>query len=509
MASHEALIDPRTKTLALPFNQQLASLVPEHKVKGGLIVLPHTHDVVRLARNLGIRAPAPIMSYYDWNKDKPFKTQKITAAMLTMNRRAFVLSEMGTGKTRAALYALDFLRREGLVGATLIVAPLSTLSTVWDREVFKYFNHLSVGVLHGTRQFRLEILNQPHDIYVINHDGIKTILPALQARKDINCVIVDELAAFRNGRTDRWKALNLVCNRDYVWGLTGSPTPNEPSDAYAQVKLLAPKQVPKFFKTFKEMTMAQVSTFRWIARKDATDTVFKAMQPGVRFTRDDCMELPPVTFADRQVALSSEQNRIYKEMLAKLRVAFANGEVTAANEGVLMSKLLQITTGFVYTKDKGPIEIDHKPRMDALMELLDEAEGKVLVFADFVHAAEMVAKELVAKGYSVAQVSGDTPLHLRSRIFGEFQSAMAPRIIVAHPKCMSHGLTLTAANLIVWYSPTTSPETYEQACARITRPGQARKSLIMHLTGTNIESKLYKRLQQKASLQGALLEMFE
>jgi SNF2 family DNA or RNA helicase len=505
-----ALIDPAAKTVALPYHQQLAALVPHKTLKRrGLMVVPHTHDVTRLARNLGLKVPAPIMSYYDWNGDKPFHTQKITAAMLTMQRRAFVLSQMGTGKTRAALYALDFERREGLVHATLVVAPLSTLSTVWDREIFKYFNHLSVGVLHGSRALRLEILEQPHDVYVINHDGVKTILPALMERKDIDCVIVDELASFRNARTDRWKALSQLCNREYVWGMTGSPTPNEPADAYAQIKLLAPKQVPKFFKTFKEMTMTQVSTFRWIPRKDAQDTVFNAMQPGVRFTRDDCVELPPVSFAYREVALSPEQQRIYKEMMSKLRVAFATGEVTAANEGVLMSKLLQITTGFAYTKGKAPVEIDHAPRMEALMELLDEAEGKVLVFVDFVYASQMVASELAKAGYSVAQVSGDTPKHLRDLIFAEFQSAASPRIIVAHPKCMSHGLTLTAASLIVWYSPTTSPETYEQACARITRPGQTRKQLIMHLTGTSIESKLYKRLQQKASLQGALLEMFE
>lgn len=507
--ANEAFIDPRAKTVSLPFNNQLASLVPEHKVNKDLIVLPHTHDVTRLARNLGMRVPAPIMSYYDWNGDTPFRTQKITAAMLTMQRRAFVLSEMGTGKTRAALYALDFLKREGLVKACLVVAPLSTLSTVWDREVFKYFNHMSVGVLHGTRALRLEILKQPHDVYVINHDGVKTILPALMERKDIDCVIVDELAAFRNARTDRWKALSQLCGRPYVWGLTGSPTPNEPADAYAQIKLLAPKNVPKFYKTFKEMTMTQVSTFRWIPRKDAMDTVYRAMQPGVRFKRDDCVELPPVTYDFREVALSSEQQRVYKEMMTKLRVAFAAGEVTAANEGVLMSKLLQITTGFAYTRGKAPVELDHAPRMDALMELLDEAEGKVIVFVDFVHASQMIAKELVDAGYSVAQVSGETSKKERDRIFAEFQSATNPRIIVAHPKCMSHGLTLTAASVIVWYSPTTSMETYEQACARITRPGQTRKQLIMHLTGTPIESKLYKRLQQKASLQGALLEMFE
>lgn len=81
-------------------------------------------------------------------------------------------------------------------------------------------------------------------------------------------------------------------------------------------------------------------------------------------------------------------------------------------------------------------------------------------------------------------------------------------MIVAHPKCMAHGLTLTAANTIIWFTPTASLETYEQACARITRPGQTRKTLIIHLTGSPIETKIYRRLREKASLQGALLDMF-
>jgi SNF2 family DNA or RNA helicase len=505
----QILIDRRNRTIRLPYHEGLASLAGGVRV-GDAVVVPHTHEVVRLARNLGLKAPAPIISRYDWNGDKPFRTQKITAAVLTMNRRAYVLSEMGTGKTRSTLYAIDFLIREGEIERAIVVAPLSTLTTVWDAEVFRYFNHLSVGVLHGTKDRRLAVLSQPHHIYVINHDGIKTILPDLLLRRDIQCVAIDELAAFRNARTTRWKCLSsLVGNRKYAWGLTGAPAPNEPADAWAQVKLLTPERVPKFFKTFKEATMAQVSTFRWVPRPNHKEVVYSTMQPAVRFTRDECVELPPTIYATRECDLSPPQAKAYKAMMTQLKLSFAAGEVSAANEGVLMSKLLQITSGFVYLKDRAPVELDNAPRMDALRELLDEAEGKVIVFADFIHASKMIARKLTLDGYSVEQVSGETSKTERDGIFRRFQHAEAPRILVAHPKCMSHGLTLTAASVIVWFSPTTSLETYEQACARITRPGQTRKTLIMHLTGSQVESKLYKRLQQKASLQGALLELFE
>lgn len=511
-----ALVSGKHKSFAIPFNQGIANLLPatvkefDHPDLGRMLLLPHTSDTTRLARNMGIVTPAPILTQYDWNGDVPFRTQRITAALLTMQARAFVLSEMGTGKTRATLHALNFLMLTGEIKRALVVAPLSTLVNVWDREIFQYFNHLSTGVLHGSKQQRLKVLGTDHDIYIINHDGIETVLPDLMARTDIGCVVVDELASFRNARTDRWKALNsVISGRPFSWGLTGSPTPNEPSDAWAQVKLLLPTRVPKYFKQFKRQTMTQVSQFRWIPRQDANEQVFDLMQPAVRYRRDDCIELPEVINQVRPVQLSTEQSRVYKELINKLKIGFQEGTVTAANEGVLFSKLLQITTGWVYTSDKRVVSLANQDRIDNLIEVLDEAEGKVIVFVDFIHAAQELQAILKTKKYHSALVTGATPLAERNKIFTAFQSAAFPRVLVAHPKCMAHGLTLTAANVICWFSPTTSLETYEQACARITRPGQTRKSLIVHLTGTPVETKLYRRLQQKASLQGALLEMFE
>ncbi len=513
--SGQALVSAKHRSFAVPFDQGLANLIPaarpiQHPAHGKMLLVPHTLDTTRLARNLGYSTPAPILTQYDWNGDSPFRTQMTTAALLTMNARAYVLSEMGTGKTRGTLHAVNYLIKEKVIQRAIVVAPLSTLVQVWDREVFKYFGHLSVGVLHGTREQRLKVLAQDHQIYVINHDGVQTILAELLARNDIGCVVVDELASFRNARTDRWKALAALVNgRAYAWGLTGSPTPNEPADAWAQVKLLTPHRVPKYFKQFKRDTMLQVSQFKWVPKHDANDIVFDVMQPAVRYKRDDCVELPETIYQDRQVQLSTEQDRVYKEMMRKLKLAFQEGAVNAANEGVLFSKLLQIASGWVYTQDRKVVALDNRDRMDNLIEVLNEAEGKVIVFVDFIHAAKEVYDILSKLHVPCALVTGETPAHARNNIFNAFQSSPLPRVLVAHPKCMAHGLTLTEANVVVWFTPTTSLETYQQACARITRPGQTRKSLIVHLTGTPVETKLYRRLQQKASLQGALLEMFQ
>jgi SNF2 family DNA or RNA helicase len=387
---------------------------------------------------------------------------------------------------------------------------LLTLVNVWDNEIFRYFNHLSTGILHGTKAQRLKVLKENHDVYVINHDGVATIEAELLKRSDIDCVVIDELASFRNARTDRWKSLStVVASRPFVWGLTGSPTPNEPADAYGQVKLLLPNKVPKYFKQFKRDTMLQVSQFKWVPKQDANDIVFDTMQPAVRYTRDDCVELPETIYQERKVILSPEQDRVYKELIRKLKLGFQEGTVTAANEGVLFSKLLQIASGWVYTTDRRIVTLGNQDRIDQLIDVLNEAEGKVIVFVDFIHAANELHDILCKLKVPCGLVTGQTPANTRNHIFSAFQNSPLPRVLVAHPKCMAHGLTLTAANVIVWFTPTTSLETYQQACARITRPGQTRKSLIVHLTGTPVETKLYRRLQQKASLQGALLEMFQ
>jgi len=506
------------KELIVPNDPAIAALLPEaqeHRdhMSGPYPIgykLPHTIEVTRLLRNMGYIVPAPIISQYEWpDNPPPFRTQKITAALLTMNPRAYVLSEMGTGKTRSALYACDYMIQEGVLKKTLVVAPLSTLSQVWDREIFQYFGKYSVGVVHGTKQKRLKVLREKHQFYVINHDGIGVVLDEL-IQMGFGCVIIDEVGAFRNKQTDRWKKMfKLIDKVPYVWGMTGSPTPNEPTDAFGLAKLLTPRRAPKYFKEFQRRTMTQITQFKWIARPDANDKVFDMLQPAVRYKRDDCIELPPVIYKTIEVPPSTQIKYTYDRMLKALRAAFKEGQISAANEGVLFMKLLQIACGWVYTDKKGVVRLDNTNRVNETIDIINESLGKVIVFADFTHAATELHQRLLAKKVDCSLIHGGTSAKHRNGIFGAFQNSDSPRVLVAHPKCMAHGLTLTAANTIVWFSPTTSLETYEQANARITRPGQTHKAMIIHLTGLPIESKIYKRLQQKASLQGALLDMFD
>jgi SNF2 family DNA or RNA helicase len=429
---------------------------------------------------------------------------------LIKSPRAYVLNEFGTGKTRAVIWAADCLRRFRGVGPVLVAAPLSTLGPVWESELFRLDPRARMQVLYGTKQQRIDKLGIEADWYIINHHGLDLLRDELASR-GFQIFVIDELAVLRNARTMWWRAANRIVNSGvkYVWGLTGSPTPKAPTDAWAQIRLLTPNNTTRSYVRFREATMRQVSPFKWAKRPGAAALVHEQMQPAVRYALEDVVELPPVTYRTFHVDLDPLADKAYRLMVDKLRILTNNGEaITAANEGVLQSKLLQVACGFVYTDTKGVLLLPVKARLDALLTLVEQTSRKYIVFVPFTHALEGVALYLQKADERISVVHGQTPVAQRNRTFRAFQEDDELRGIVAHPGCMAHGLNLTAANTIIWYSPTNSYDIYEQANARIARPGQTSKTLIAHLIGTSVERAVYQRLRDRRSFQGLLLSLF-
>lgn len=495
---------------------RITSIIPTAKlVRDYVVALPHRPDETRVLRNLGFDVPDPMPLHYSYplanGRYNPFEAQLLTSSFLTMNRRAFCLNDMGTGKTNSALWAFDYLRSVKQAKRMLVVCPLSTMERTWGDAVFMTFPHLDAVVLYGTRERRLKLLAQEADVYIINMDGLAIIAKELAKRPDIDVVTVDELAMARNAQTTRWKLLNEICNRQHprrVWGMTGSPTPNSPVDAWAQCRLVTPEnpEVPKYFGRFKDSVMRQLTAFKWIPRPTANETVFKCMQPAIRFSLDDCTDLPEQIVITREAPLTDEQKRAYKDMLTKLSTEAEGGQIIAVNEAIKTNKLIQIACGVAYGTDGESLSIPSGPRVELVKEIIDESEGKVIVFVPLTGALEAVRDEL-AKHVSVEVVHGGTSKSERDHIFSLFQKDANPRVLLANAQTMSHGLTLTAATTIVWYAPVHSNEIYEQACARVRRPGQTKKTVIVHIAGTEIERKIYKRLESKQSMQGVLLDM--
>jgi len=204
---------------------RITTVIPTAKlVNDHVVALPHRPDETRVLRNLGYSVPDPMPLHYQWPKANgrydPFEVQRHTASFLTMNRRAFCLNGMGTGKTNSALWAYDYLRSIKQAKRMLVVCPLSTMERTWGDGVFMTFPHLEFRVLHGTRERRLKLLKEHADVYIINMDGLGIIAKELAQRPDIDLVVIDELAMARNASTDRWKHLDTICNKQHarrVW----------------------------------------------------------------------------------------------------------------------------------------------------------------------------------------------------------------------------------------------------------------------------------------------------
>jgi SNF2 family DNA or RNA helicase len=502
------------RIVGVPVQPSLLNLFPSAKrvtwEGNEMMLLPHGLEETRLLRNMGLEVPAPILSQYDWESGKPFDIQKKTAAMLTMNTRAYVLNGMGTGKTKAALWSWRYLNKSGLAGKLLVVAPLSTLNFTWAKEIFQTLPGVRTQVLHGTKAKRLDRLADPHaDVFVINHDGLAVIADELAKRPDIDTFIIDELAVYRNGTATRTKVTRKVVQKmKWAWGMTGSPAPNAPTDAWAQCTLLTPSTVPKYFNRFREEVMYRLTQFKWAPKQDALDKVFDAMQPSVRFTLDDVVELPELIERTIDIDLGPKQERVYKQMEEHAFTAIASHEITAMNAGAVLSKLLQISCGYIYTREGDIVPLDNDERLQALVDIVLSTNEKVIVFAPFKHALAGIAKRLTSESIDVAVISGDTPKGDRDDIFAAFQTTSKYKCIVAHPQTMAHGLTLTAASTIVWFAPITSLETFEQANARVRRIGQKHRQQILMFQATKAEKQMYARLRAKQKVQNLLLDMF-
>ena len=515
------LVVPKAKAIALKLNNpsRVLSSIPTAKtlhVKGQqIVVTPHGIKEVVALRDLGIEAPSPILYHYDWpSRFTPYEHQRQTAAFLTINKKALVLNDIGTGKTQSALWAADYMMREGIIKKVLVLSPLSTLERVWGDAVFLGFPERSHLVLHGTAERRKKRLSMDADYYIINHDGFSIIAPETIGMFDL--VIVDEAAVFRNGMTQRFKALNNWMKKNpetRLWLMTGTPTPNEPTDAWSLATLVNSPFIPDRYTAFREQVMYKARMHTWLPRIDAIETVWHVLTPAIRFTRDECLDLPDTVTQTRTVDLSPEQKKHYAAMLKHLYVEMEQDKadgvtISAVNEAVKLQKLVQIACGVAYDDDGSNVELDCTPRINVVKEIINECDEKIIIFVPLTGTLHMLEREL-SKHWTVAVVNGEVSANKRNVIFNDFQNHKDPRILIAHPATMAHGLTLTSASTVIWYGPITSNEQYVQANGRIERIGKRHVSNVIHIEATALEHKMFTRLANKQRLQGLLLDLIK
>lgn len=511
--AHQAVLVPDMPGIIQMFPD--APLLPG----GNQRVIPHGSRETLMLRHLGVSVPNPIDFHYDWagaalRGKPPFLVQRLTARMLTENPRAYVLNDMGTGKTATALWAWHFLYKQGVVGKLLVVCPLSTLRFTWAKEIFEILPGIRVEVLGGksmSKAQRLAALARDADIYLINHDGLKVIMSNIATRPDIDALVLDELAVYRNDNA-RSKTVRKFAGRfKVVWGLTGSPMPNEPTDVWAQCMIVDPRRVPKFRTHARDqlMTRSSFNMYEWQPKSDAVERAFSWMQPSCRYKLSDVTELPDVVYRDNEVELSDEQKETYKRVATAMVALVREKQITALNAGAMMNKLLQIAGGWVYTKNPEFVRLDPTPRVLAMSDVIESTDRKVLIAVPYRHMMEGLSAILSLKGVNIdhAMVHGDTKD--RDTIFHLFQNTPKYKVLLCDPRTVKHGLTLTAADTAIWYIPISSFDTYTQFNARITRIGQKHKQQVIHLFATPVEKRVYKMLRNKEDVQAAFLDLIE
>jgi SNF2 family DNA or RNA helicase len=452
---------------------------------------------------------AQIETDYDWpGQYKPFNHQKITAAFLTERPRAFCFNEQGTGKTASVIWAADYLMNLGLVKRVLVVCPLSIMKSAWQNDLFKFACHRSCDIAYGDKKKRAKIIEGGAEFVIINFDGLAIVQETIAAG-GFDLIVVDEASAYKNVTTERWKILRDLC-KDIkgLWMLTGTPAAQSPIDAYGLAKLINPDNVPKFFGSFRDQVMYKVGMYRWVPKSNAQDVVHQALQPAIRFEKSQCLDLPDVTFVEREAPLTPQQKKYYQKLKQDMIIQAAGEEISSANAATSINKLLQISGGAVYTDTKEVVEFDVSNRLQVVKEVIDEASHKVLVFVPFTHTIELLKTYLTKNGITNDVINGQVPVAKRNTIIEDFQDTDKIRVLIIQPQAASHGLTLTAANVIIWYAPVMSVETYLQANARINRPGQKNPMTIVHINGSEVESKLYRMLSSNIDNHTRLIDLY-
>ena len=506
------VIDNRALLMRLRAPSKVTNVIPKSKeLSGNRVLVNWGIDEAHVLKNMNIHAPSPIEGQYKWTgKFKPFEHQKTTAGFLTMNKRSFCFNEQGTGKTASAIWAADFLLTKKRINRVLVICPLSIMDSAWREDLFTFAMHRKVDVAYGSATQRKKVIEGDSEFVIINYDGVKIVADAVAAG-GFDLVIVDEATHYKNSQTDRWKTLNKILTSDtWLWMMTGTPAAQSPMDAYGLAKLVNPKSVPRFMGSFRDQVMYKVTNFKWVPKPSATETVFEALQPAIRFTKEECLDLPELVYVTREVALTRQQEKYYKELKDKMIMQAAGEDVTAATAAVNMNKLLQISGGAVYSDSKDTIEFDIKHRYNVLREVIVESSKKVIVFVPFKHTISILTDKLRGDNINTEVISGSVPAAKRTEVFKQFQENKdGIQVLVIQPQAAAHGVTLTAANTIVWWGPTSSVETYAQANARIHRAGQDHKCTVVQLQGSDVERRVYALLDNKIDSHTKIIDLYK
>ena len=488
------------------------------------VILPWTDESCRLLQNCGVSSMVASPFFFESHpkvegKYDAMTHQLITAAFIVLNPRSFVLSDPRTGKTGSIIMAMDYLQRQRYVaGAFLIITTVTTIWSVWKDGIERTLPGAKIVIANG--KTRESALAQPADFIITNYDSIRISSAAfIKAAEDglIGACVIDELTHVGNPSSQRHKAIDKLvngCNMQYVIGATGSPG-NNPEAVFGMCRMINRTKLPCTTKRgWLERTTFQYGPEPYMRRlrPEAPEVMHKAMQPAIRFNKSDIIDLPPITYRDMTCELSKEQREMREQFKADaIAIAQSGVKITAANGGVLASKMLQVAQGICIDNEHGIVELDCKDRHQTLLEIIEETQNKVVVFCCFKGVMALREKFLKSAGISVERIDGDVAAGKRADILQRFQYEDEPKVLLAHPVTTSFGVELSRADTMVFDGPPMlGGFVYAQALERLSSAKQKASSInVISLKASPEEYRGFSLLRSGHDLGAFIASLFE
>lgn len=441
----------------------------------------------------------------------PHDYQRYATEFILSHPIAAVILQMGLGKTVCTLDAINRLMYDSFaVSKILVIAPLRVAKVTWSDEIKKWDNlsHLRYSVAVGTEKERIEALKKDADIYIINRENVQWLVEKSKVPFEFDMVVIDELSSFKNWNSKRFKAFMQVRPRvKRIVGLTGTPSPNGMMDLFAQFKCLdMGARLGRFITQYRNQyfvldRMNGQIVYSYRLRPGAEKQIYDKIDDiTISMKAMDHLKMPELIETRYPVYMDENEQAQYDEMREDYLLPYKEEAITAANAAALSGKLCQMANGAVYSESGETVHI-HGRKLEALEDIIEAAQGPILLCYWFKHDLERITEKLEQLKVSYSRIV--TEENIRKWNEGKYDVGLI------HPASAGHGLNLQhSSNHIVWFGLTWSLELYQQTNARLWRQGQKQDTVVVQhiVTAGTIDEDILDALTHKDASQTRLID---
>lgn len=441
----------------------------------------------------------------------PHDYQRYATEFILSHPIAAVILQMGLGKTVCTLDGINRLMYDSFeVSKVLVIAPLRVAKVTWSDEIKKWDNlsHLRYSVAVGTEKERIEALKKDADIYIINRENVQWLVEKSKVPFEFDMVVIDELSSFKNWNSKRFKAFMQVRPRvKRIVGLTGTPSPNGMMDLFAQFKCLdMGARLGRFITQYRNQyfvpdRMNGQIVYSYRLRPGAEKQIYDKIDDiTISMKAMDHLKMPELIETRYPVYMDENEQAQYDEMREDYLLPYKEEAITAANAAALSGKLCQMANGAVYSESGETVHI-HDRKLEALEDIIEAAQGPILLCYWFKHDLERITEKLEQLKVSYSRIV--TEENIRKWNEGKYDVGLI------HPASAGHGLNLQhSSNHIVWFGLTWSLELYQQTNARLWRQGQKQDTVVVQhiVTAGTIDEDILDVLTHKDASQTRLID---